>query len=130
VSIDSFGASSSTSTSDSPSQSIVSTPSVTPIQRSRFLPQLSFRVLLGVVTVAAVLALVGRAAVFGSPFAVAVLFALGTIASIFIVFAVLFLIAWIPAVIGRDPYEDVHMGNPFSADQLPPQVLPPRDPGT
>jgi hypothetical protein len=130
VSIDSFESVSTSSASEPSGNMATMTPSVTPIQRSRLLPRLSFRVLLGLVTVAAVLAFVGRMAVFGSPFALAVLFSLGTIALVFVIFAILFLIAWVPAVIGRDPYQDVHLGNPFSADQLPPQVLPPRDPGT
>jgi hypothetical protein len=43
----------------------------------------------------------------------------------FACFAALFLLAWIPALIGRDRWEDVVKGNPFAEGQLPPQLLPP-----
>jgi RsiW-degrading membrane proteinase PrsW (M82 family) len=106
------------------------TPSVTTIQRSRVLPKLSFRVLLTIVTVTAVVAFAARLANAGSPLATALVFVVGLLAGLFALFAILFLIAWVPAIIGRDRWEDVHKGNPFAADQLPPQVLPPREPGT
>lgn len=130
MSIDSFETVSSSLPDSSRPVVAGATPSVTPIQQSRLMPRLSFRVLLGVVTGSAGLAMVARLAFLGSPFALSIGFALGCLALTFAIFAVLFLIAWVPAVIGQDPYEDVHKGNPFSADQLPPQVLPPRDPGT
>ena len=101
-----------------------------PMQRSRALPRLSFRVVLGVVTLTAFVAFTVRQSWAGSPLATAILYSLATVALCFAAFGVLFLIAWIPAVIGRDGLEDVHRGNPFSLDQLPPQLLPPRDPGT
>ena len=94
------------------------------------LPRLSFRFLLTAVTLGACVAFTIRLALAGSPIAVAVMYSLTTLAICFALFAILFLIAWIPAVIGRDRLEDVHLGNPFSIDQLPPQVLPPREPGT
>jgi hypothetical protein len=105
------------------------TPSVTQLERSRALPKLSFRFMLTVVTLAAVVAFILRLSDSGSAVAIAVLYSLGSAALCFALFAVLFLIAWIPAVIGRDVYEDVHVGNPFADDQLPPQILPPREPG-
>lgn len=106
------------------------TPSVTSIERSRALPKLSFRVLLIVVTMAALVAFAGRMANAGSPLALSLIFVVGLVAGLFALFALLFLIAWVPAIIGRDRWEDVKHGNPFAADQLPPQVLPPREPGT
>ncbi len=78
-------------------------------------------------TVAAIAALVLRAANADSAIARAAIYALATLAATFGLFAVLFVIAWFPAVIGRDPWEDVNRGSPFAAQQLPPQVLPPRD---
>ncbi|MGV3484871.1 MAG: hypothetical protein ACO1RT_10680 [Planctomycetaceae bacterium] len=103
--------------------------SMMPVERSRAMPRLSFRFLMTVVTLGAIVALTWRNALAGSALAVAVLYSLATLAMGFVTFAALFVIAWIPAVIGRDRLEDVRLGNPFSADQLPPQVLPPRDPG-
>ncbi len=106
------------------------TPSVSPIERSRLLPRLSFRFMMAVVTVAALLAFILRLALIGSPLASALIYSLLTVGLCFGAFAVLFLIAWIPAVISRDRFGDVQLGSPFSEDQLPPQVLPPREPGT
>lgn len=106
------------------------TPSVMQVEASRALPRLSFRFLLIVVTVAAVIAFTLRLAWAGGPVAIAIIYSLAMLAICFGVFAALFLIAWIPAMVGRDPLEGIHLGNPFSVDQLPPQVLPPREPGT
>ena len=107
-----------------------STPSVTLKQRSRALPRLSFQFSLIVVTLTATGALAFRNAQQGSAIAGAVIYVLVSIGLSFGLFAILFLIAWIPATIGQDRLEDVHKGNPFSGNQMPPQLLPPRDPGT
>lgn len=106
------------------------TPSVMQIEPSRALPRLSFRFLLTAVTLAAVSAFTLRLALAGSSLAIAIIYSLATLVICFALFAALFVIAWIPAVVGRDPLDDIHLGNPFSLDQLPPQVLPAREPGT
>jgi len=113
-----------TSSADSP------TPSVMRKERSRALPRLSFQFALSVVTLTATGALAFRYAQQGSAIAGAVIYALVSILVTFGLFAALFLIAWIPATIGQDQLEDIHKGNPFSGNQMPPQLLPPRDPGT
>jgi hypothetical protein len=106
------------------------TPSVLPLERSRVLPRVSFRMMLSIVTLAAVVAFTLRLAWLDSPLALAIIYSLTTLAICFALFAILFLIAWIPAVIGRDQLQDVQHGSPFAVDQLPPQLLPPREPGT
>jgi hypothetical protein len=110
--------------------SFAPTASVSEKEISRVLPRMSFRLMLTVVTIAAGIAFTFRQASAGSSLAAAIIYSLLAVALSFALFAVLFLIAWIPAVIGKDRFEDVNRGNPFSNDQLPPQVLPPRDPGT
>lgn len=107
-----------------------SPPSVLPRERSRLLPRISFRFVLLVVTATALAAYILRLAWDGSPLATALMYSLATVVICFAAFGLLFLIAWIPAAIGRDGLEDVIRGNPFSIDQLPPQLLPPREPGT
>ena len=72
----------------------------------------------------------------GSIWAEALVFAAGTIVVCFLAYAALFLIAWVPALIGRDQADDFAPDNPFDnpfaspfADgQLPAQVVPPRAP--
>ncbi len=103
---------------------------VDPEIASRLLPQVSFRLILAVVTLAALAALAGRRAGLGGAFAGAVLAVMAALLATFSGFAVLFLIAWVPAVLGRDRWSEVGKGNPFAEGQLPPQLLPPRDPTT
>lgn len=114
----------------SANQPLATTPSISEKEISRALPRLSFRFMLGIVTIGAGIAFAARNAFDGSVFATAVIYSIATVAISFGLFAALFLIAWIPAILGRDSLEDLNLGNPFSIDQLPPQVLPPRDPGT
>ena len=113
-----------------PAQMTTAVPSVTSKERSRMMPRLSFRFTLIVVTLTACAALTYRYAFHGSAFAEAAIYSLSSIVVVFALFAVQFLLALIPAVIGQDRLEDVHLGNPFAGNQLPPQLLPPRDPGT
>lgn len=101
--------------------------SVQPRLRSRLLPQYSFRTVIIGTTVLALAAFIYRQSTFGAVWAEALVFATTVILSCFIGFAVLFLIAWIPALIGRDSWEDVGKGNPFADGQLPPQLLPPTE---
>jgi len=106
------------------------TASVSEKETSRVLPRVSFRLMMTIVTAVAALAMGIRLALLGSPLAMGMVYAFATLLLTLAVFAALFLIAWVPAVLGRDELEDIHLGSPFSIDQLPPQVLPPRDPGT
>jgi len=101
--------------------------SVQPRLRSRVLPQYSFRTVMIGTTVLALAAFVYRQSIFGAVWAQALVFASAVILCCFIGFGLLFLIAWIPALIGRDSWEDVSKGNPFADGQLPPQLLPPTE---
>lgn len=101
--------------------------SVPPRAPTRVLPQYSFRTAAATVTLLALAAFVYRQAARGNTLAEAIVFAAAVILACFACYAVLFLIAWIPALIGRDTWEDVGRGSPFAAGQLPPQVLPPAE---
>lgn len=82
----------------------------------------------GVTALAAILAAVARAAGEGGPFARAVLLAFGFLAFCFLAFAMLFLIAWMVALLTVPAEDDSTAGSPFADGQLPPQMLPPREP--
>jgi hypothetical protein len=94
--------------------------------RSRLLPQLSFRRGLLGVTVAVVLAWMGRLAMQEVLFAQVVLMTLASLLALQLFWTLLFLLAWIPASAGKYQRDDLREGNPFAADQLPPQILPPK----
>jgi len=95
--------------------------------RSRLLPQYSFRTVIIGTTALALAAFVYRQSTLGAIWAEALVFASAVILCCFFGFAALFLIAWIPALVGRDSWEDVAKGNPFADGQLPPQLLPPTE---
>lgn len=97
---------------------------------SRLLPQYSFRTVAVGLTTLALAAFAYRQSTRGSLWAEALVFATATIGICFFAYAVLFLIAWVPALIVREPWHEADPGNPFAEGQLPPQVLPPRDPVT
>ncbi len=101
--------------------------SVQPRLHSRALPQYSFRTVIIGTAVLALAAFVYRQSMLGSVWAQALVFASAVILCCFIGFALLFLIAWVPALIGRDSWEGVSKGNPFADGQLPPQLLPPTE---
>lgn len=100
---------------------------------SGLLPQYSFRTMAIGLTTLALAAFTYRQSTRGSIWAEALVFAAGTIVVCFIAYAALFLLAWVPALLARNPEEefapDNPFGNPFADGQLPPQVVPPRDPG-
>ena len=103
------------------------TPATEPVLPSRLMPQISFRFLLAVTALGAVVAALARAAGGGGAFAVAMITAIGFVAGSFVLFAVLFLMAYgFARLRGRTTYNDA-AGSPFSEGQLPPQILPPRD---
>ena len=103
---------------------------------SQLLPQYSFRTMAVGLTTLALAAFALRQSTRGSIWAEALVFAAGTIVVCFVAYAALFLIAWVPALIGRDRGDELAPDNPFAnpfdnrfADgQLPPQVVPPRAP--
>jgi len=101
--------------------------SVQPRTRGSVLPQYSFRTVLIGITLLALAAFGYRQATLGAVWAEALTFTAAVLVALFAGFAILFLIAWIPALIGRDRWEDVSKGNPFANGQLPPQILPPVD---
>lgn len=101
--------------------------SVQPKAEARVLPQFSFRTVGVGMTVLVLAAFIYRRSMLGSVWAEALVFATATILVCFACFAALFLLAWIPALIGRDRWEDVVKGNPFAEGQLPPQLLPPAE---
>lgn len=105
------------------------TPSVEQTVRSRLLPKLSFRSVMITVTLAAIVAWIGRLAWEGKPLPMSLLYTLLSLILFFVASLVLFLMAWVPAFLLRRLQPDAREGNPFAADQLPPQVLPPRSEG-
>jgi hypothetical protein len=119
----------STMTQERPADETPESPpaSVQPPVRSRLLPQYSFRTVMIGTAALALAAFVYRQSMLGAVWAEALVFASATILCCFVGFAFLFLIAWIPALIGRDSWEDVAKGNPFADGQLPPQLLPPTE---
>lgn len=150
-----------------------------PILRSRLLPRVSFRMMLLLTAVAAVVAAVARAAGDGGAIARGFMSSIIFIAALAIAFSLVFLVCWVASIIGdfrsligltllfaaivitvlllvgaqqmapilinaytvillvpigvvlglvpvRDQSKDSQ--NPFAEDQLPPQILPPRNP--
>ncbi len=100
--------------------------SVEKSERSRILPQYSFRYAMLGVTSAVGLAWLARMSYQGSQWATSLLVPCAVVVIYFVVSFLLFVLAWVPAVILRDKNEDLREGNPFAADQLPPQILPPK----
>ena len=90
------------------------------------MPRISARWILSVVTGTVFIAWIIRQALRGDAWAVAMLFPLAAAATYFILSFGLFLVAWIPAMVIAQKNPDRREGNPFAADQLPPQILPPK----
>ncbi len=78
-------------------------------------------------TLGGIVAAVARAAGQGGALALAAISALGFTAACFSVFIGLFLCCRLVAYLKGDAVSEVVEGSPFSADQLPPQILPPRE---
>ena len=114
---------------ESPSASAEQPPSsVQPRLQNRVLPQYSFRTVVIAMTLLALAAFAYRQASLGAGWATALVAATAFLLGCFALYAVLFLLAWIPALVGWDRWEDVGKGNPFAEGQLPPQLLPPPSP--
>jgi hypothetical protein len=85
-----------------------------------------------VTTVGAILAAVARIAGLGTAgnaqaMASGVLVAVGFLAVCLAAFSAFFLIIWFVSIIWYRPADPWAEGSPFADDQLPPQILPPRD---
>lgn len=104
------------------------TPSVEPVLRSRLLPRISFRVLLLLTAAAAVVASLARAADEGGALAAAIVIVVGFILASFAMFVAMFLICWAVSWFWYRPDSGSLRGSPFAEGQLPPQILPPREP--
>ena len=103
------------------------TPSEEPILRSRLLPRISLRLLLVITFMAAVVAAMARTAQSGAVVTQALLFALTSLLGFFAFSSMLFLISR-ASDFGRGKHQEIsNTGSPFAADQLPPQILPPRN---
>ena len=98
------------------------------LQPSRLLPRISFRSLLILTAAAAGLSVLARAAGDGGALARTALFLCGFLLLLFAIFVVAFLIARAYAAIALGSPTHTLAGSPFAADQLPPQVVRPRDP--
>jgi hypothetical protein len=79
-------------------------------------------------TLAAIVAAIARTAGNGTAYGVGTLVAVGFIVACFVCFALVFLVAWSVATLTYRGDSDELKGSPFAADQLPPQILPPREP--
>jgi len=99
-----------------------------PIVRSRVLPRVSFRAAMGWTVIAALIAAVARAAGDGATFAKAVIVALALLGVFFLLASLAFLMSWATAKLVIGKFDNAREGNPFAKDQLPPQLLKPREP--
>lgn len=102
--------------------------SMDPIVRSRVMPRISFRTMMGVTVVAAVIAAIARAAGDGATLARAIVVALLLLAFFFTLASVAFVLAWMTARLTIGRFDNAREGNPFAKDQMPPQLLKPREP--
>ena len=103
------------------------TPSEEPILRSRLLPRISLRLLLGITFMAAMVAAMARTAESGAVVTQSLLFAFSSLLGFFALSSIFFLISRASDV-GRGKDQEIgNTGSPFAADQLPPQILPPRN---
>ena len=101
-------------------------PSSEPIQRSRLLPRISFRGIFALMTAGAVFAAIARAAGNGAVVATGLVVGVGFLAAVFVIFLVLFLVAWVASIAWYEP-QDEASPNWNTENSLPPQILPPRE---
>jgi hypothetical protein len=99
-----------------------------PIVRSRVLPRVSFRAMMLLTTVAAILATVARSAGDGATLAKAMMFGVAAVFVFFLLASMAFFLSWLTAKLVVGKFDNAREGNPFAADQLPPQLLKPREP--
>lgn len=92
------------------------------------LPRITLGFLFLLTTLGALLAAVARAADQGAALAVAAISAIGFVVVCFATFSALFFVCRFVAFLKGDHVPDTSAGSPFSDGQLPPQILPPREP--
>ncbi|MEM1067959.1 MAG: hypothetical protein AAGI63_03610 [Planctomycetota bacterium] len=92
------------------------------------LPKVSSKWLFLLTALAAVFSAIARVAGQGSSLAYAFLATFGFIAACFASFGLLFFLARAVASIWYQPPSTLEDGSPFAEGQLPPQILPPRNP--
>lgn len=110
----------------------MNSPVVESVEPSRLLPRVTFRTLFAITTLGALLAALARVAgVAGSvstrAMALGLLIAVGFLAACFLAFALFYLVAWLVSIIWYRAADESVQGSPFAEDQLPPQILPPRN---
>lgn len=103
--------------------------SMQPIARSRLLPRISFRLMMFLTALAAGGSAIARAAGDGGVLAKAIVTIMLVLAIFFVASAMSYLLAWAVARIAVGRVDNSLKGNPFAKDQLPPQVIRPREPG-
>ena len=83
-------------------------------------------------TLAALIAAVAKSAGAGGALAYAIMYGLALLLACFSMFAVLFLISWSISSLwhSADLDQQNNSKSPFAEGQLPPQVLPPRNPSS
>ncbi len=91
------------------------------------LPQISFRFMVGLTAMAAVILTVGRLAGGGAMAARALLLGLAFPVVVVLIGSLLFLLSWAVASLTLSSSDLPSRPSPFADDQLPPQTLPPRD---
>ena len=107
---------------------LVNTPSVEPVLKSRLLPRISFRFMFLLTLGFALLGAATRSAVEGYAFAIAVLAFIGCLVIFFVACMFVFVLTWAMSLPLRRSRENPTQGSPFADGQLPPQILPPRNP--
>ena len=103
------------------------TPSIEPAERSRLLPRSTLSAVLVLLTLFGLLAWLARLAWMGMIIPQAILLTLSGLLVFQLFSMIFFWIAWFPAYVVKGDEDDALRGSPFAADQLPPQILPPRE---
>lgn len=91
------------------------------------MPRVSFRLVLALMTLSALIAAIARAAGSGHAIAWAAMVAAGFFLVCFLAFVSLFLFCWLISLLWYDGQPEAGQGSPFAEGQLPPQILPPRE---
>jgi uncharacterized Tic20 family protein len=107
---------------------IVNTPSVEPVLKSRFLPRFSFRFLFLLTFICALVGAILQSAGAGYAVAISAVVSLSYFLVFFALCILLFLVLWSLSFLQRDKADEQNAGSPFAEGQLPPQILPPRNP--
>ncbi len=98
-----------------------------PLQRSRLIPKISFKTMLGLTAAGAMIFAVARSAGEGAALGVGFLAALGYLTMTFLIFSFFFVVAVSFSTFWKRSDPDLLEGSPFADGQLPPQWLEPRE---